>query len=170
MSKAWDEMNDELPAEADESTGIKELRKAYEQKSKAEKELREQLAQLQSRERERTLSETLSAQGVNSKIAKFYPADRESTSEKVEEWLSENADVFGLAKAPKEPAQPQVSPELRDIYSQFQQPGMNTPAQDEASAIKNYQFGDPMNSEVELQKFMSFMRNNPGAVQNPGAY
>ena len=169
MSKEWDEMNDENPAEV-EGAGITNLRKAYEKKDRANKELREKLAALEARERERTLSETLSTQGVNPKIARFYPADRESTPEKVEEWLTEYADVFGQAPpAAQQAAPPQVSPELRNIYDQFQQPGMNSPSQDELTAIQNYQFGDPMNSEAEVQKFMSFMRNNPGAVRNPGA-
>lgn len=171
MSNEWDEMNEENPAEVEGEQGIANLRKAYERKSKAEKDLREKLAALESRERERTLSETLSDKGANPKLAKFYPADREGTPEKVEEWLAENAEVFGQAPAPKLPATPQVSPELQNMYEQFQQPGMNTPSQDDISAIKNYQFGDPRgDSEAELQKFMSFMRNNPGAVQNPGAY
>lgn len=167
MSKEWDEMNDENPAEL-EGTGIANLRKAYEKKDKANKELREKLAALEARERERTLSETLSAQGVNPKIAAFYPADREHTPEKVEEWLTANADVFGQTPPPRDAAPAQVSPELRNIYDQFQQPGQNTPSMDEVTAIQNYQFGDPMNSEQELQKFMAFMRNNPGAVRNPG--
>jgi hypothetical protein len=170
MSNEWDEMNDEIPAEVSGSEGIAKLRAAYERKAKAEKELRDKLAALESRERERTLSETLSDKGANPKLAAFYPAGREGTPEKVEEWLNENADVFGLAKAPLAPAPAQVSPELQNMYEQFQQPGLNTPAQTDLQAIANYQFGDPMNSEQELQKFMSFMRNNPGAVQNPGAY
>ena len=169
MSNEWDEMNDENPAEELDGAGIANLRKAYDRKAKAEKELREKLALLESRERERTLSETLSAQGANAKLAKFYPADRESTPEKVEEWVNENADVFGLAKAPQAPAPAQLSPELRDAYDQFQTPGINSPAQDGLSDIRNYVFGSPADSEAEMQKFMSWMRNHPGAINNPGA-
>lgn len=170
MSNAWDEMNEEIPAEVEGAEGIANLRKAYERKSKAEKELREKLSALESRERERTLSETLSAKGVNAKLASLYPADRESTPEKVDEWLTEYADAFGQAPARQAPAQPQVSPELIDAYGQFQQPGMNTPQQSDIDAIKNYTFGDSGDVEVEFRKLQSFMRNNPGAVQNPGAY
>lgn len=170
MSNDWDEMNDEIPAENTGSEGFAKLRAAYDRKAKAEKELKDKLAALESRERERTLSETLSEKGANPKLARFYPADREGTPEKVEEWLAENAEVFGQAPAPRQPAPPQVSPELMDAYQQFQQPGMNTPSQNEVSAIQNYQFGDPRgDSEAEMQKFMAFMRNHPGAVQNPGA-
>lgn len=170
MSNDWDEMNDEIPAEVEGEQGIANLRKAYERKAKAEKELREKLAALESRERERTLSETLSEKGVNPKLAKFYPAGLDTTPEKVEEWLNENAEVFGQAPAPRTPAPPQVSPELQRTYEQFQQPGMNTPSQNEVDAIKNYQFGDSGDVEVEFRKLQAFMRNNPGAVQNPGAY
>jgi hypothetical protein len=170
MSNEWDEMNEEIPAENSGSEGFAKLRAAYDRRVKREKELSEKLAALETRERERTLSETLSSKGANPKLAAFYPANREGTPEKVEEWLNENAEVFGQAPVPRTPAPPQVSQELRQMYEQFQQPGLNTPAQDDLSAIKNYQFGDPMNSEQELAKFMSFMRNNPSAVQNPGAF
>lgn len=170
MSNEWDEMNDEIPAENSGNEGFAKLRAAYDRKAKAEKELRDKLAALETRERVRTLSETLSEKGANPKLANFYPADRESTPEKVEEWLNENAEVFGQAPVTRTPAPPQVSPELQAMYEQFQTPGLNTPAQSDISAIQNYQFGDPMNAEQEMQKFMSFMRNNPGAVQNPGAY
>lgn len=169
MSNAWDELNDENPAEELGTEGIANLRKAYDRKVKAEKELKEKLAALETRERERTLSEVLSTQGVNAKLAKFYPADRESTPEKVEEWVNENAELFGHSKAPQAPVPAQVSPELRNIYDQFQTPGTNTPTQDEESAIRNYQFGSPADSEAEMQKFMSWMRNHPGAINNPGA-
>lgn len=170
MSNDWDEMNEEIPAEVTSEQGIANLRKAYERKAKAEKELREKLAALESRERERTLSETLSDKGANAKLAKFYPADRETTPEKVEEWLAENAEVFGQAPAPRQPAVPQVSPELIDAYQQFQQPGLNTPQQSDVDAIRNYQFGDSGDVEVEFRKLQAFIRNNPQAVQNPGAY
>jgi hypothetical protein len=169
MSNEWDEMNDENPAEELGTEGIANLRKAYDRKVKAEKELREKLANLESRERERTLSETLSAKGVNPKLAKLYPAGQEATPEKVDEWLNEYAEAFGQAPQRQETPQPQVSPELRDIYNQFQTPGMNTPTQDELSEIRNYQFGNPADSEQEMQKFMSWMRNHPGAINNPGA-
>lgn len=169
MSNEWDEMNDENPAEVEGTEGIANLRKAYDRKTKQEKELREKLAALESRERERTLSETLRSKGVNEKLAKLYPADRESTQEKVDEWLNEYADAFGQAPRTQEAAPPQVSQELRSLYDQFQQPGMNTPSQDDLSAIRNYQFGNPADSESEMQKFMSFMRSNPTAIHNPGA-
>jgi glutamyl/glutaminyl-tRNA synthetase len=168
MSNEWDELNEELPAEDNTEKGIANLRKAYERKSKTEKELKEKLAQLESRERVRTLSEVLSAKGANAGLAKFYPADREGTQEKVEEWLTENAELFGHSPAPLAPTPAQVSPELRQMYEQFQTPGMNNPASTEVTAIQNYQFGDPMNSEQEMAKFLSFMRSNPTAIHNPG--
>jgi hypothetical protein len=170
MSNAWDEMNEEIPAVVEGAEGIANLRKAYDRKSKAEKELREKLDALELRERERTLSETLSAKGVNPKLASLYPASRESTPEKVDEWLTEYADAFGQAPARQDPAPPQVSPELLDAYAQFQQPGFNASQQSDVDAIKNFQFGDSGDVEVEFRRLQSFMRGNPNAVQNPGAY
>jgi len=168
MSNDWDEMNDEIPAENEGTEGIANLRKAYERKAKTEKELREKLVALESRERVRTLSEALSEKGVNAKLANLYPADRETSPEKVEEWLTEYADAFGQAPRRQEAAPPQVSPELRSIYENFQQPGLNSPSPTEVDAIRNYQFGNPADSEAEMQKFMAWMRSNPTAIHNPG--
>ena len=168
MSNDWDEMNDENPAEAEGTEGIANLRKAYERKTKAEKELREKLAALEARERVRTLSEALQSKGVNPKLADLYPANRETTPEKVDEWLNEYADAFGQAPTRQAPADPLISPELRQAYDQFQQPGLNSPAPDATSDIRNYQFGSPSDSESEIQKFMAFMRSHPGAMQNQG--
>lgn len=163
MSTEWDEMNDENPAETDNSEkGIANLRKAYERKAKAEKELRDQLAQLQSRERERTLSETLSAKDANPKLAKFYPADRDGTPEKVEEWLAENAELFGHSPAPQAPTPAQVSPELRSAYEQFQTPGNSQPNADVISQIRNFD----MTTQEGYDKFQAWMRQHPEAVYN----
>lgn len=169
MSNEWDEMNDENPAEQGGSEGLANLRKAHERQKKQNEELRNQLAELTARERERTLSETLRTKGANPKLAAFYPANGEATPEAVEQWLNDNADVFGQAPVTRtQPAEPQVSPELRSVYENFQQPGMNTPSQDEVSAIRNYQFGDAIggDNQAELQKFMAFVRQHPEAINN----
>lgn len=163
-ANAWDEGNEEFPVtETNEDTNsIANLRKAYDRKVKAEKELREKLAVLESRERERTLNELLSAKGLNPKVAKFYQGDADP--EKIDSWLKDNADVFGLTSAETQ-QEAAVSPELREAYEQFQNPVRNTPNQTVIDQIANFQ----MNTNEDYDKFMAFMRSNPGAVHNPGA-
>lgn len=73
------------------------LRKALD---KANKEL----AAFRTKERERAVSDTLNAKGFSPKVAKFIPPDAD-----VDEWLSENADLFGSApKAVDEEQAPQA--------------------------------------------------------------
>jgi hypothetical protein len=162
MSNEWEDGTEEFPAEVEGETGIKKLRAAYDRKVKAEKELKDKLDLLEARDRERSLGDVLRSKGLNTKLAKFYPAGAETSEEKVNEWLTENADVFGQTTNSQQPPAPQIPQELRDAYEQFQQP-MGSPAnQDAVSAIKNFQ----INSEEDYQKFLAFMRQNPGSVQN----
>jgi hypothetical protein len=164
MSNAWDDGTEENPAELDGSgeNGMKKLREAYDRKVKAEKDLRDKLAALEARERERTLGEVLSAKGLNAKLAKFYPAGAEATEEKVTAWVQENADVFGHPSETLPPANQQIPQELQDAYREFQQPTGSTADGSLIDQIK----GMPMNDENDYQKFIAFMRQNPGAVRN----
>jgi hypothetical protein len=73
----------------------KGLRSQLEATLEENKTLKQELANLQSAARERSVTETLKAKGVNPKIAKFIPADVAS-EEQVSTWLTENADVFGF--------------------------------------------------------------------------
>ena len=74
------------------------LRKALKKAEREKKELAEQLAQIQSDLRGRTVKEILEKKGVSDKVAKFIPGDV-STPEQVDAWLAENADVFGFKPA-----------------------------------------------------------------------
>lgn len=80
---------------SDDSEGIKNLRKQFENLNKQNKELQEQLSTFQRRDRNKAVGDILKAKGVSEKAAKFY--DGEDTSEDaVDKWLADNGDVFGI--------------------------------------------------------------------------
>lgn len=106
----WDD--DDSTADAQESNAMRELRKAYKAAQKQNKELQEQLENIQGSLRERSVKDVLASKGLPEKIAAFIP--KEATSaEEVESWLTEYGDVFGVTAQDSGEAQPQqTSPEL----------------------------------------------------------
>ena len=94
-----DDLDDDLDLESApaDPNGPANLRKALKRAEKEKKDLAEQLAQIQSDLRSRSVKEVLAQKGVPDKVAKFIPGDV-STPEQVDAWLNENADVFGFAK------------------------------------------------------------------------
>ena len=104
----WD---DDDSGDAQESNAMKELRRAYKATQKQNKELAEQLQQMQSSLRERSVKDVLASKGLPEKIAKFIPEEATS-AEEVEAWLSEYGDVFGIQESTEEQPQ-QVNPELQ---------------------------------------------------------
>lgn len=75
---------------------VAELREAYKALKSQYKEQEKELSTLRVQTRTAAIRDTLSAKGVNPKIASFIPADIEPTPDAVVGWLTENADVFGL--------------------------------------------------------------------------
>lgn len=95
---------------------VKDLRNQLKSKTKAEKELRERLAQMEGQYRQTALKEALQAAGVNEKVAKLVPS--EIAPDKVGEWLEEYGDVLGVkntAPTPETPA-PQ-DPEVQAVQA-----------------------------------------------------
>lgn len=165
MSNEWDDGNEEFPGEQPgESDGIKKLRAAYDRQKKANEDMRAKMAAFEARDRERTLSDVLRSKNLNPKLAQFYPANGEVSEEKIGEWLTANADVFGAPSPAPKPNVDQIPQELRDAYEQFQQPFGSPADQDLISQIKNFK----VETDEDMQKFIAFMRQNPGAVQNRG--
>ena len=79
-----------------ENNVLRDLRKANKAKEKQIRELSDQLSALQRSVRERSIKDTLAAKGLNVKIAAFIP-ETLTTSDEVEGWITEYADVFGGA-------------------------------------------------------------------------
>lgn len=118
MSNNYQDWEDDEDQELDNDSQepndlVKKLRKVDRAKEKRIKELESELGQLRSVQRESTIKSVLESKGVSPKIAKFIPSDLESTPEAVDNWIKENADVFGLV-AKQEDKGPDLSA-LRQI-------------------------------------------------------
>ena len=133
-----DDEDDFVNEEAETDNGPANLRKALKRAEKEKKELSEQLAQIQSDLRSRSVKEVLASKGVPEKVAKFIPGDI-STPEAVDAWLTENADVFGFQPAGTEPAP--TSEETKANVAAYQRinaasQNANTPSRDQDLAAK----------------------------------
>lgn len=82
---------------SDDSTSLRDLRKAYKAKEKQVKDLQGRLDEIESAGRQNTIEDVLRDSGVNEKIAQFIPKDV-TTGEQVRLWLDENSEVFGLVR------------------------------------------------------------------------
>lgn len=130
----FDWMNDDDDSD-DEQQGnkaLREARAAAKANAKKAKELESQLQALQSEFRTRSIADTIKARGLNEKIAKIVPANL-TTSDEVEAWINDYADVFGVAQpTPTEDQQPDPNMDAWQRISQTQatgQPGTMDEAQ-----------------------------------------
>ena len=97
----WDEDEDDLDTDngvqLEGSDLLKKLRKAKRNDEKRIKELTEQLETLSKSQRERTVKEVLEKKGVNAKAASIVLKDLDEVNEEtVNNWLDDNADLFGI--------------------------------------------------------------------------
>ena len=96
----WDEEDEDLDTDTSADGGdlLKKLRKAKRADEKRIKELTEQLENLSKVQRERTVKEVLEKKGVNAKAARLILKDIDDVNEEaVNNWLDDNADLFGLS-------------------------------------------------------------------------
>ena len=103
----WEDEDDDLDTDTDTqmdgSDLLKKLRKAKRADEKRIKELTEQLEGLSKVQRERTVKEVLEKKGVNLKAARLVLKDLEEVNEEtVNNWLDDNADLFGITVATQE--------------------------------------------------------------------
>jgi hypothetical protein len=104
----WEDEDEDLDTETDTqmdgSDLLKKLRKAKRADEKRIKELTEQLESLSKVQRERTVKEVLEKKGVNAKAARLVLKDLEDVNEEtVNNWLDDNADLFGIKVNNEEP-------------------------------------------------------------------
>ena len=104
----WEEDEDDQDIDTDTqldgSDLLKKLRKAERNDEKRIKELTEQLEGLSKVQRERTVKEVLEKKGVNLKAARLVLKDLDDVNEEsVNNWLDDNADLFGITVASEEP-------------------------------------------------------------------
>jgi len=139
----WDDEDDELDTEMetpmDGSDLLKKLRKAKRADEKRIKDLTEQLETLSKGQRERIVKETLEKKGVNPKAIRLVLKDLDDVNEEsVNNWLDDNADLFGLQTrqdAPEVNSQNRAALRQQDLVTQ----GATTPdrAEDMSMRIDN---------------------------------
>jgi hypothetical protein len=141
----WDDEDDELDTDTetqmDGSDLLKKLRKAKRADEKRIKDLTEQLETLSKGQRERIVKETLEKKGVNPKALRLVLKDLDDINEEsVNNWLDDNADLFGLEvrqDAPEVNSQNRATLRQQDMVTQ----GATTPdrAEDMSMRIDNAQ-------------------------------
>ena len=90
-----EDQDNDTPLQGDDL--VKKLRKAKRADEKRIKELTEQLESLSKVQRERTVKEVLEKKGVNLKAARLVLKDLDDVNEEtVNNWLTDNADLFGI--------------------------------------------------------------------------
>ena len=122
----WDDEDDDLDTEMetqmDGSDLLKKLRKAKRADEKRIKELTEQLETLSKGQRERIVKETLEKKGVNPKAIRLVLKDLDEVNEEtVNNWLDDNADLFGLEvrqDAPEVNSQNRAALRQQDLVTQ----------------------------------------------------
>ena len=116
----WDEDEDDIDTEigaiGDGSDLVKKLRKAKRADEKRIKELEEKVNSFSKIENERSVKSILEKQGVNPKAARLILKDLDEVNENtVNDWLSENGDLFGIEVTKDTP---EVSDETRQAIRQ----------------------------------------------------
>jgi hypothetical protein len=118
MSNTYQEWDDDdedvIQSQQSESDLLKQLRKELKIKSKVLSEMEGQLSSIKTEQRQSVIKSVLESKGVSPKIAKFIPADIEASSEAVDNWIADNADVFGLTVQTPADVQPDLAA-LRQI-------------------------------------------------------
>ena len=86
-------MSDET--ELNDSNGIANLRKQYEETQKALKEAQSELGQYRAEKRKASVAEVLKAKGLPERAASLYSGE-DTSEDAVGKWVEEYADVFGV--------------------------------------------------------------------------
>ena len=101
----WDDDDTDT---SNDSTGMKELRKALRASEKRNKEMSIKLDEMRNVSRERTVKDIISSKGLPDKIIKLIPFDVTSP-EDVENWVAEYADLFGSSAPDNQSQAPAVN-------------------------------------------------------------
>ena len=128
----------------DDGSLVKELRKALKAKDKQVKDLEAKLGEFESAGRQSVIEGVLTESGVPLGIAKFIPDDV-VTTEGVDAWLEENAELFGLTKV-----ESQESAEVQ-AASRMAKLGNVSEAHDPGDLLSRIQSA---NSEEELNEVL----------------
>jgi hypothetical protein len=114
------------------SEGFRNLRKAYEKAISERDAALAEVAPLRTQIRTRTIADKLGELGVNTKVARFIPADVEL--DKLDGWLGENADVFGIDLSPKDDTANTAEAAAQSRVNGVESGGTALPSGDEQAA------------------------------------
>lgn len=90
MNARVDEFGNPIP----EPDGIAKLRKEFKEQGKRLKALEAENATLKTQSRSGSVADALASNGLDPRVAKFYPGDRATTVDAVAEWVDENRELF----------------------------------------------------------------------------
>lgn len=145
----------------DETEGIKELRKKFKELSKENKTLKQQIEEGSLQNRGVLVNQALASRGLDSRVAKFYPADLGTDDESVGRWVDENKDLFGVGRPQNE------NPEDRGTLSEREQRGYEVAQamaayesrtqQDFESIINKIQY-DPANPQKATDDLLAALK------------
>ena len=93
-----DVYDDDYNEPAQQAGGPKALREAYEKEKEARKQLEDRLAKLEEKNQVESLASALKGKGVNPKAASLA-AKFGVTPDKVDEFVTEYGDVFGISQS-----------------------------------------------------------------------
>lgn len=90
-----------MPDEIDEddeggNNTVKTLRDQLKAKDKALTAAAAELEEFRATKRQSAIAKALSAKSAKPELAKFYPADGDTSDEALNTWLEENAELFGI--------------------------------------------------------------------------
>jgi len=77
-----------------ETDGIKALRKKFKEQGQEIQSLKDALAKTMEREKTQNVYEALANRGLDPRVAKFYPKDAATDDAAVDEWVTENGELF----------------------------------------------------------------------------
>jgi hypothetical protein len=113
--------DDDYIGDPNESSVLREVRKALRAAEKRNKELEAEVGQFRTQTRQQSLQQSLEARGLNPKIAAFVP-DSLTSGEEISKWLDEYGDVFGPPQQREQDAsQSQADGAVPPGYEQVQQ-------------------------------------------------
>lgn len=157
-----DDASDDGPANS--TKALQQARAAAKAKSKENKDLLERLERAESALRERSVKDAIKSKGLPEKVAGLIPKDL-TTSEEVDAWVTEYADIFGVPAVEGDPADGQAATQQDPQMEALQrmaamqaggQPFSNDPAQQLAliksssdpAALNKLLFGNELGPQV----------------------
>lgn len=153
-----DDEDDDTQGEKPAGKGGNGLRAHLKKLEEQNRELAEANKRFAAQLRERTITDVIAGKGLDKRIAKFIPADVETSTEAVEKWLGEYGDLFG-AKTPAAPEGDddagEDDDEMVQLYGRMGKAtaGARTPGTKEAAVMAR--LNDPTLTQEQLLQLIA---------------